>query len=52
MRKHINKPIPKEHWEKQYHPTADTGDKWMDAFNPKRPKDRPVPHNKVNETDT
>lgn len=51
MRKDTKPPVPKEHWEKKYSPTAATGDKYMDAFLPKKGKDRPQPHNKVNETD-
>ena len=43
--------VPNEHWEKQYNPLPRGGNDPKGAFEPKCAKNRPTPHNKVNETD-
>lgn len=43
--------IPKEHWEMQYSPMPAGKNDPEGAFLPKCAKDRPTPHNKVNECD-
>jgi len=42
-----------DHWEKRYNPTSrdETQHRGMDNWNPKISKDRPQPHNKINELD-
>lgn len=52
MKKDKNVKLGSSHWEVNYDTKAATGDKMMDAFLPKKAKDRPRPHIKVNETDT
>lgn len=51
MKKDSKSATPKQPWEILYRPTAETGNKNMDTFLPKKGKDRSVPHRKVNETD-
>ncbi len=43
-----------DHWEKGYDPTPRPGNpngQWMRNWDPKYGKDRPQPHNKINELD-
>jgi hypothetical protein len=44
-----------DHWEKKYNPTPRPGEnpngQWMRNWDPKHGKDRPQPHNKINELD-
>ena len=44
-----------DHWEKKYNPTPnpheDPNGQWMRNWDPKHGKDRPQPHNKINELD-
>lgn len=43
--------IANQHWEVMKKPTNNRADTPADAFLPKSGKDRPVPHEKVNECD-
>lgn len=43
--------MSKEHWEKKYSTNPRESKSPADAFNPRKGKDRPCTHNKVNETD-
>jgi len=42
---------PKAHWERRYNPGPAGKNTPAGAFEPKRSKDRPSTHNKVNECD-
>jgi hypothetical protein len=45
------KMLPKQHWEKHYSPYPEEKNSPASAFCPKRAKDRPCTHTKVNELD-
>lgn len=52
MKKSVPSTRNKEPWVMHYKPSNKTGDKSMDTFCAKKTKDFPVPHVKINETDT
>lgn len=45
------KGMPKQYWEKKYEPSPAGKSTPSGSFDPKKPKDRPSTHNKVNQED-